>query len=116
VALEVVLHRGGVQLLAIVEGHPAAQLDVERLVVCRPFVRGRKLRNDVQLFVQVEQLVAQAGENDAPDEGARARRIEDVRVLGEADAQGLTVYRRYKQEKKKGQPFHCDPPGAWKAA
>jgi hypothetical protein len=36
-----------------------------------------------------KQLVAQAGEHDAADEGARHGRVEDVRVLGQADTQRL---------------------------
>ena len=53
------------------------------------------LRDDVQLLVEVEELVAESGEHvDAPDEGARHRRIEDVRVFGEIDAQRLRTSRR----------------------
>ena len=47
----------------------------------------RELRHDVQLLVDVEQLVADRGEDDAPDIGARQRRIEHVGILGEPDAQ-----------------------------
>jgi hypothetical protein len=101
VALEVVLDRGGVQLLAVVEGDAAAQLEDQRLVVGRPLVRGRELRHDVQLLVQVEQLVAQPREHDAADESARHGRVEDVRVLGQADAQGLRL--GYASEGRKGE-------------
>jgi hypothetical protein len=47
------------------------------------------VRHDIELFVDVEQLVAQRRENDAADEGARERGIEYVRILGETEAQGL---------------------------
>ena len=63
------------------------QLDRDR--PCRrPRSRGeRELRHDVQLLVDVEQLVAERGEDDAADIGARQRRIEHVGILGQADAQ-----------------------------
>ena len=46
-----------------------------------------ELRHDVELLVDVEELVAERREHDAADIGARERRIEHVRILGEADAQ-----------------------------
>ena len=89
VPLEAVLDRGGVQLLAVVERDAGTELQRQRLAVRRPFVCGRELRDDRQLLVDVEQLVAHRGEHDAADEGARERGIEHVGVLGEADAQRL---------------------------
>ena len=47
--------------------------------------------HDGELLVDVEQLVAERREDDPADEGARQRRVEDVGVLGEADAQRLRV-------------------------
>jgi hypothetical protein len=44
------------------------------------------LRNDIELFVDVEQLVAERGKNDTPDISARQRRIEDIGVLRKPDA------------------------------
>jgi hypothetical protein len=46
-----------------------------------------KLRHDLELFVDIEQLVAECGEHDTADIGARQRRIENVRILGKADAE-----------------------------
>jgi hypothetical protein len=93
VPLDVELDRGRVELLAVVEGDVVAQLDRQRLAVGAPLVAGRELRHDRQLLVDVEQLVAQGGEDDPADEGARQRRIEDVGILGEADAQRLRRHR-----------------------
>src|SRR5512143_877963 len=89
VALDAVLDRGRIHRLAVLELDAAAQLDRQRLAVRRPLVAGGELRHDVELVVDVEQLVAHRREHDASDEGPRQRRIEDVRILGEADAQGL---------------------------
>ena len=89
VALDVVFHRGGVELLAVVEGDARSHLDGQRLVVRGPFVAGGELRHDVELFVDVEELVAQRREHDAADEGARQRGIEHVGILGEPEAQRL---------------------------
>ena len=50
-------------------------------------VRQRELGHDAELDVDVEELVAQRGEDDAPDIGAGERRIEHIRILGEPDAQ-----------------------------
>ena len=58
-------------------------------------MRQRELRHDVELFVDVEQLVAKRREDDAADIGARQRRIENVGIFGEPDAQrGLGVSAR----------------------
>jgi hypothetical protein len=54
-------------------------------------VAGGELRNDLQLLVDVEQLVAERREDDAADEGARQCRVEDVGVLGQTDAQRLRL-------------------------
>ena len=50
-------------------------------------LRERKLRHDVELGVDVEQLVADRREHDAPHIGAGERRIEHVGVFGKADPQ-----------------------------
>ncbi len=87
VPLEARLDRLRVHGLAVVELDALAQLDGDRLAVLGGLVRQRQLRHDVELVVDVEQLVAQRGEHDAADVGARQRRIEHVGVLGQADAQ-----------------------------
>ena len=103
VALDVELDRRGIELLAVVEGHAASQLDRQRLVVGRPFVAGRELRNDVELLVDIEQLVAQGGEDDAPDEGSRQRRVEHVGVFGQSHAQCLRRHDSRNSNQQTGQ-------------
>ena len=76
-----------VERLAVLELHAGPQLDGDVLAVGGGLVRQRELRHDVELLVDVEQLVAEGGEHDAADIGARQRGIENVGVLGEADAQ-----------------------------
>ena len=53
--------------------------------------RERELRDDLELLVDVEQLVADRREHDAAHIGAGERRIEHVRVLGEPDPQVRTA-------------------------
>ena len=50
-------------------------------------MRERELRHDVEVAVDIEQLVAQRREHNAPDIRARHGRVEDVGILGKADAQ-----------------------------
>ena len=83
--LDAEFHRGGVEFFAILKCHAGAELDCQRLVVGRPLVCGRELRNDVELFVDIKELVAHCRENDAADEASRERRIEHIRIFGEAD-------------------------------
>ena len=61
--------------------------------------RERELRDDLELLVDVEQLVADRREHDAPHIGARERRIEHVRVLGKPDAQWDCAARRSAAER-----------------
>ena len=68
---------------------PGRTLIVSALPSADHVVARRELRHDVELLVDVEQLVAQRREHDAADERARERRIEDVGILGKADAQRL---------------------------
>src|SRR5271165_826769 len=78
------------ELFAVLELHAGAQMDdqVRRVL---PLVAYGKLRHDVQLGVDVEQLVAQAGEHDAPDIGGAEGGIEQVRVLPQADMQDIVL-------------------------
>ena len=86
VARQLVLHRIGVELFAVLELHAVADVDDEMRRVL-PFVAGRQHRHDVQLRVDVEQLVAEAGEHDAPDIGRAESRIEQIGVLAQSDVQ-----------------------------
>ena len=92
-SLEAHLDGLGIHRLPVVELHPLAQLDGDRLAVLGGFMRERQLRHDVELVVDVEQLVAQRREHDAPDVGARQRGVEHIRVLRQADAQGRLRHR-----------------------
>ena len=47
--------------------------------------RGGELRHDLEPRVQVVELLAHVQEDHAADEGARKRRVERVRILGERD-------------------------------
>ena len=86
-AVEAVLGGRGVERLAVMELHARPELDGDGLAVGRGLLAERQLRHDVELVVDVEQLVAQRGEDDAADIGARERRIEHVGILGQPDAQ-----------------------------
>ena len=121
VALDVELDRRRIELFTVVEGDTLAQLDGERLAIGRPFVAGRELRNDLELLVDVEELVAKRGEHDPADEGAGERRVEDVRILGEPEAQGLRAGEARYGNRSRGQQradrpqwlAHGFPPLAW---
>ena len=66
---------------------PGRSLMVTVLPSLGDLVRERELRHHAELLVDVEQLVADRREDDAAHIGARERRVEDVRVFGEPDAQ-----------------------------
>jgi hypothetical protein len=87
VPVEAVFGGGGVERLAIVELHPGAQSDGDGLAVGRRLVTSRELRHDVGLLVDVEELVAQRGKDDAGGVKARQARIEAVGIVTQADAQ-----------------------------
>ena len=86
-ALEAEFDRGGVHRLAVLKLDALAQLHDEALVVVDPLPLGRELRHDVELGADVDELVAERGEDDAADIGARQGRVEDVGVFGEPDPQ-----------------------------
>jgi len=86
-ALQREFGRFRIERLAVLEFDARPELDGDLLAVGGGLVRQRELRHDVELFIDVEQLVAQRGEHDAADIGARHGRIEHVRILGEADPQ-----------------------------
>jgi hypothetical protein len=83
-----VFHRGGVEGFTVLEGDVGAQVQDEGLRI-GPFVAERELRNDVKVLVDVEQLVAQTGEDDAADIGAGQGGVEDVGIFAQGDPQGL---------------------------
>ena len=80
-----------IERFAVLEFHAGPKLDRHRLAVGGGLIGQRELRHDVELFVDVEQLVADGGEHDAADIGARQRGIEHIGVLGEADAQASSA-------------------------
>ena len=82
VAVERVFDGFGVHRLAVVELDVRPQADGQRSAVLGRFVRKCKLRHDVEIGVDIEQLVADRREHDAPDIGARQRRVEDIGILG----------------------------------
>ena len=65
-----------------------------------PLIAGGKLRHDIQIGVDIEELVAHASEHDAPDIGGAEGGIEQVRVLAQADMQDL-VLRQYRNREAK---------------
>ncbi|MGY4373895.1 hypothetical protein ACVWZ3_001534 [Bradyrhizobium sp. i1.3.6] len=82
----------GVQRFAVMEFDVRPELDRHLLAVGRSLVGQRELRHDVELLVDVEQLVAEGGEDDAADIGAADAGIEDIGVFGDADAKrGLSL-------------------------
>src|SRR5258708_32474327 len=84
VALEREFRGLGIERLAVVEFDARAQLDRDLLAVGGSLVRQRELRHDVELFVDVEQLVAERREYEAAHISARQRRSENVRASGQA--------------------------------
>ena len=111
VPLDVELGGGGVELLAVVEGDTRPQLDRQRLAVRRPLITGGELRDDVELVVDVEQLVAERREHDPPDEGPRQRRVEHIGIFGESETQrlrgaiGRRDHAKYRYTKREQQRF-----------
>ena len=66
-ALDVEFDRGGVELLAVLERDAPAQLHDQGFVAVGPGPLGRELRDDGQIAVDIDELVAQRGKNDAAD-------------------------------------------------
>ena len=66
----------------------------EQVRLVFPLVAGGQHRDDVQLGVDVEQLVAQAGEHDAADIGRAERGIEQIGVLPQTDVQNALLRHR----------------------
>jgi hypothetical protein len=89
VALDAVFDGSRVERLAILEFDPLAQPHDQGLVVINPLPRGGELRDDVEFGADIDKLAAERRKNDAAGKGARHRRIEDIGIVGEADAQCL---------------------------
>ncbi|CUJ99094.1 Uncharacterised protein [Achromobacter xylosoxidans] len=111
-AFQVGLGGGGVELAAVMEQRVFAQLEGQHLVVRVERPRGGQLRHEVQLGIDVHQLVAQRGEDDAADVGAGAVRVQHVRIFLQADAdvlgaRGAGGQRQHAGAEGHGQAFHC---------
>ena len=101
-ALQIELDGGRVHLLAIVKGDIGAQLQRQGFAVRRPLVAGGQLRHDGQFFVDLKQLVAQGRKHHAAHKRARQRGVENVRVFGQAHAQGLRLHRQRRCNQQQG--------------
>ena len=85
-AFQAFLDCGCIHRRAILEFHPMAQVDEQRLRIT-PLVPGGELRHDGHVLVDVEQLVAHSGKHNAACISGGQRRIEHVRVVAQRDAQ-----------------------------
>ena len=96
------VHCIGVERLAILEADAGPQMDHQRLRI-GPLIAGGQLRHDVQLRIDVEQLVAHAGIDDAPDIGGGQGRIHRVEILPQRDFQRLRGCKRRSGQQQHGQ-------------
>ena len=90
VPIQRVFHRGRIHFLAVVEEHAGAEMQDDGLAV-GIFPGGGEAGHHVQLGIEIDQLVADAGHHVGADEGARQRGVEDVGVVVHADAQRLGI-------------------------
>ena len=93
VAHQLVFRRLGVEFLAVLEEDVGTQVD-HQVGGVFPLITSGELGDDVQLGVDVEQLVAQTGKDDAPDIGRAEGGVEQVRILAQTDVQGLGLGER----------------------
>src|SRR5262245_57046187 len=83
-----------VERLAIVKFDARSQLYGDGLAVGGGLVGEGELRYDLEVFIDVEQLVAQTGEDDAADVGSGCRGIKVVGIFSESDPErGLSQCR-----------------------
>ena len=77
--------RGSVERRAVLIGDALPEIHGQLLAVVGPCPGRCELRDDLQIGRDVDQLVAQRGENDAPHEAAGLIGIEKIGVLIEPD-------------------------------
>ena len=87
VAFEAVFRGLGVERFAVVELHAGPQLDCDGEAVGRSLVGEGELRHDGEPGIDIEQLVADRGEDHPRGVGARQGRIEDIGVVAQSDAE-----------------------------
>ncbi len=90
-ALDRVLHRGGVELRAVMEGDARPQREGDRAAVLGGRPLGRQLRHDAAVGRELDELVAERGKNMPADEGPVPRRIERIGVVLQGDADVLSA-------------------------
>ena len=88
-AFDAELDRSGVERLAILKLNARTQFEDETFVSVGPPPFGRELRNNFEFGADIDELVAERGEDDAADKSAAERGIENIRVLGQPDTEGL---------------------------
>ena len=101
-------HRFGIHRLAVMEFDVGAQFDDNLFAISRCFRRQSQLRHNIELGVDIKQLVAQRGKDDAPDIGARQTGIEHIGIFRQTDAHaGLRRGHAQGQSKapRQGQPL-----------
>ena len=94
----------------VVERHAGPPLIVRALPSGDHVSAWRELRDDREFFVDVERLSHSAREYDAADERARESRVQDIRVLGESEAQRLRVNRNTRDDCRQARPPRIGPP------
>lgn len=70
----------------VLECHPFAEVHGQFGLVVVPFPARGKLRNDVEVRVDIHELVAHRIENDAAGIGSTERRVQGIRIILHADA------------------------------
>ena len=105
VALDVELDGSGVEFFAVMKSHAGANLHCQRLAVGRPLIALGQLGHDGQLFIHIQQFVAQRREHHPADKAARQGRVQHIGVFGQAHAQGLGLGQADQQQGGRGEGF-----------
>jgi hypothetical protein len=87
VTLDVEAYRLRVEGLAVVKLDPRPQLQDDRALVGPPFVAGGELGHDLEIGGDVEELVAESGEDETAGIGPADGWVERVGIVVESDAQ-----------------------------